>query len=188
MNALRPLAYLTTALLLAACGQQGGNSAAPAGSATPVAGTDAAPTSIPVVQIDGSSTVYPITEAVAEEYQLSQQGKVRVTVGVSGTGGGFKKFCRGEISVSNASRPILQEEIEACKASGVNFIELPVAFDALTIAVNPGNTWLQEITVAQLKTMWSPEAQGVVTTWKQVDPSWPDQPMTLFGPDFASPS
>ena len=180
MNALRPLASLTAALFLAACGQQGGESSAPAGAATPAA--DATPpTSVPVVQIDGSSTVYPITEAVAEEYQISQQGKVRVTVGVSGTGGGFKKFCRGEISVSNASRPILDEEIANCKAAGVEFIELPVAFDALTVAVNPGNTWLESITVAQLKTMWAPEAQGTVMNWNQVDPSWPDQPLKLFG-------
>ena len=176
MNALRPLASLTAALFLAACGQQGGDAAAPAAPAA-----TAAPASIPVVQIDGSSTVYPITEAVAEEYQLSQQGKVRVTVGVSGTGGGFKKFCRGEISISNASRPILDEEMVNCKAAGVEFIVLPVAFDALTVAVNPGNTWLQSITVDQLKTMWAPEAQGTVLNWNQVDPSWPDQPLKLFG-------
>lgn len=132
-----------------------------------------------IVQIDGSSTVYPITEAVAEEYQIAT--RVRVTVGMSGTGGGFKKFCRGESSISNASRPILSEEVEACRAAGIGYIELPVAFDAITIAVNPANTWLESISVEQLKVMWQPEAQAVVTRWSQVDPSWPDQPLTLFG-------
>ncbi len=134
---------------------------------------------VPVVQVDGSSTVYPITEAVAEEFQIAT--KVRVTVGVSGTGGGFKKFCRGETSISNASRPILTEEIAACAASGVKFIELPVAFDALTVAVNPSNTWLESITIAELKTIWQPEAQATVMNWTQVNPAWPDQPLKLFG-------
>ncbi|MGQ0801472.1 MAG: PstS family phosphate ABC transporter substrate-binding protein [Pseudomarimonas sp.] len=134
---------------------------------------------VPVVQVDGSSTVYPITEAVAEEFQIAT--KVRVTVGVSGTGGGFKKFCRGETSISNASRPILTEEIAACAASGVKFIELPVAFDALTVAVNPSNTWLESITIAELKTIWQPESQATVMNWTQVNPAWPDQPLKLFG-------
>jgi len=136
-------------------------------------------TQVPVVQVDGSSTVYPITEAVAEEFQIAT--KVRVTVGVSGTGGGFKKFCRGETSISNASRPILTEEIAACAASGVKFVELPVAFDALTVAVNPSNTWLESITIAELKTIWQPEAQATVMNWSQVNPAWPDQPLKLFG-------
>lgn len=172
MNATRPLLALSATLLLAACGQKpaDGEAAAPAAS-----------NEVPMIEIDGSSTVYPITEAVAEEYQIAQQGKVRVTVGVSGTGGGFKKFCRGETAISNASRPILDAEIEACRAAGVTFIELPVAFDAITVAVNPENTWLEAITVDELKTMWAPEAQGVVLNWNQVNPSWPDAPLKLFG-------
>jgi phosphate transport system substrate-binding protein len=134
-----------------------------------------------IVTIDGSSTVYPVTEAVAEEFQADKAGAVQVTVGVSGTGGGFKKFCRGETDISDASRPILAEEIETCRTNGVEFIELPVAFDALTVVINPQNTWAQEMTVAELKTIWAPEAQGTITRWNQVNPAWPDEPLKLFG-------
>jgi phosphate transport system substrate-binding protein len=134
-----------------------------------------------IVQIDGSSTVFPVTEAVAEEFQKSKKGKVKVTVGISGTGGGFKKFCRGEIDISDASRPILKQEIEACKASGVEFFELPVAYDALTVIVNPKNDWATSMTVAELKKIWEPAAQGKVTNWNQVRPKWPDAPLKLFG-------
>ncbi|MDZ3822175.1 MAG: PstS family phosphate ABC transporter substrate-binding protein [Pseudoxanthomonas sp.] len=134
-----------------------------------------------MVRMDGSSTVYPVAEAVAEEFQASRGGRVRVTVGVSGTGGGFKKFCRGETDISNASRPILAEEIEACRAAGIGYIELPIAFDALTVVIHPENTWAEEMTVEQLRTLWQPSAQGVVMRWNQVDPSWPDQPVKLFG-------
>ncbi|GKS58473.1 phosphate ABC transporter substrate-binding protein [Nitrospira sp.] len=134
-----------------------------------------------MIKIDGSSTVYPVTEAVAEEFQKSTRGKVRVTVGISGTGGGFKKFCRGETDISDASRPILQEEIEACRANGIKYVELPVAFDALTIVVSPQNTWVNSITVADLKKMWTPEAQANVARWNQVRREWPDLPLALFG-------
>src|SRR6187431_3827949 len=99
-----------------------------------------------VIKIDGSSTVFPITEAVAEEFQIQNRGKIRVTVGISGTGGGFKKFCRGETDISDASRPILKSEIEDCKKSGVQFIELPVAYDALTVIINPKNDWVKSLT------------------------------------------
>ncbi len=133
-----------------------------------------------VVKVDGSSTVYPVTEAVAEEFQKANKG-LKVTVGVSGTGGGFKKFCRGETDISNASRPILAAEMEDCKKIGVDYIELPVAFDALTVAINPRNTWLKQATVAELKKMWEPGAQGKVMRWNQVNPAWPDQPIKLFG-------
>ena len=109
-----------------------------------------------IVQIDGSSTVFPVTEAVAEEFQKSKKGKVKVTVGIAGTGGGFKKFCRGETDISNASRPILKSEIDDCKKSGVQFIELPVAYDALTVIVNPKNDWVKSINVPDLKKMWEP--------------------------------
>lgn len=137
---------------------------------------------VPLVKVDGSSTVYPITEAVAEDFQVSKKNKVRVTVGISGTGGGFKKFCRGETDVSNASRPITKKEIKDCKAAGIEFLEMPVAYDALTVVINPKNTWAKKLTVAQLKAIWEPAAQGKITNWKQVDPSFPDRPLKLYGP------
>ncbi len=135
----------------------------------------------PIVMIDGSSTVYPITEAVAEDFQIAKKGEIRVTVGVSGTGGGFKKFCRAEIDIVNASRPIQHSEMEACRAAGVQYIEMPIAFDALTVAVNPGNTWSRTMTVAELKKIWEPSAQGKVIKWNQVNPAWPDEKIKLFG-------
>ncbi len=134
-----------------------------------------------VIKIDGSSTVYPITEAVAEEFQKAKKNAVKVTVGISGTGGGFKKFCRDETDISNASRPITAKEMEDCKAAGVQYVEMPVAFDALTVVINPKNTFLKQITVAELKAMWEPAAQGKVTKWNQVNPAWPDAPIKLFG-------
>ena len=134
-----------------------------------------------IVKIDGSSTVFPITEAVAEDFQKEKRGAVRVTVGISGTGGGFKKFCRGEIDIADASRPILKNEMEACKAAGVQYVEMPVAFDALTVVVNPKNDWTKVITVSELKKMWEPEAQGKITRWSQVNPAWPDEPLKLYG-------
>jgi phosphate transport system substrate-binding protein len=134
------------------------------------------------IAIDGSSTVFPVQEAIAEEFQKSQRGRVRVTVGISGTGGGFKKFCRGETDISNGSRPILKEEIEACKQAGIEFYELPLAYDALTVAVSPKNNFVGEcMTVAELKKIWEPAAQGKVMTWKQVNEKWPDQKITLYG-------
>ena len=135
-----------------------------------------------IVQVDGSSTVFPVTEAVAEEFQKSKKGKVKVTVGIAGTGGGFKKFCRGETDVSNASRPILKSEIDDCKKSNVQFIELPVAYDALTVIVNPKNDWVKSINVPDLKKMWEPAAQGKVSSWNQVRSEWPNNPLKLFGP------
>ena len=133
-----------------------------------------------IVKIDGSSTVFPVTEAVAEEFQIDT--KVKVTVGISGTGGGFKKFCRGETDISGASRPIKQKEIDKCKEAGIEFIELPIAFDALTVVINPANEFAKEMTVAELKTIWGPEAQETIISWNQVNPAWPDQPLKLFGP------
>jgi len=136
------------------------------------------------IKIDGSSTVFPVSEAFAEEFQISKRGKVRVTVGMSGTGGGFKKFCRGETDMSNASRPISTEEMEACRKAGIKYIELPVAFDALTVVVNPNNNWVKgnAMTVADLKKMWEPAAQGRINTWKQVRAEWPAEKLMLFGP------
>src|SRR5688572_1842110 len=133
------------------------------------------------VQSDGSSTVFPITEAVAFEFNKTQP-KVRVTVGTSGTGGGFKKFGAGEIDIANASRPIKDSEIELCQKNGVEYIELPVAYDGLAIVVNPKNTWAADITVAELKTIWAPESQGKILKWNQIRPTWPDKEIHLFGP------
>ena len=136
----------------------------------------------PIVKIDGSSTVFPITEAVAEDFQIAKRGAVRVTVGISGTGGGFKKFCRNEIDIVNASRPITELEMEACKQAGVQYIEMPIAFDALTVVINPKNTWSKTITVDELKKIWEPGAQGTITSWNQINPDWPDKKIKLYGP------
>lgn len=135
-----------------------------------------------LVKVDGSSTVYPITEAVAEDFQKSKKNSVRVTVGISGTGGGFKKFCRGETDISDASRPITKQEMADCKAAGVEYMEFPVAYDALTVVISPKNDWAKTMTVAELKAIWEPAAQGKITNWKQVNPAWPDRPLKLYGP------
>jgi phosphate transport system substrate-binding protein len=133
------------------------------------------------VIIDGSSTVFPITDAIAKGFQKQQANKAQVNVGISGTTGGFDKFCAGETDISNASRPILAAEMEACDQNQVRYIEMPVAYDALTIAVHPQNTWAKDITVAELKKMWEPSAQRKITRWKQVRSSWPDRPLHLYG-------
>lgn len=134
-----------------------------------------------LIKVDGSSTVFPITEAVAEEFQKETRGTVRVTVGISGTGGGFKKFCRGETDVQDASRPIQAGEMETCRANGIQYFELPVAFDALTVAVSPQATWIDSLTVAELKRIWEPTAQGHILTWNQIRSAWPEVPIKLFG-------
>lgn len=133
------------------------------------------------IEVDGSSTVFPISEAMAEEFQ-NQYPDTRVTVGVSGTGGGFEKFCGGETDISNASRPIKQEEIEACEEAGISFIELPVAYDAVSVLVNPSNDWAECLSVDQLRTVWEPDAQGQIDNWNQIDPEFPDQSLSLYGP------
>ena len=133
-----------------------------------------------VVQIDGSSTVFPISEAVAEEFQR-ERDDARITVGISGTGGGFQKFCRGEIDISDASRPIKAVEREACAASRVAFIELPVAYDGLAVVVHPSNTWVASLTVAELRRLWEPAAEGKIRLWNQIRPEWPDREVHLFG-------
>ena len=177
---MRHLLLASAVLLgLAACGQQ-------QSPTQPASGTTATPAVAPVtttavIQIDGSSTVYPISEAVAEEFQIQNQGKLRVTVGVSGTGGGFKKFCRGELDIANASRPIQKLEMETCAAAGIKYFELPIAYDALTVVVNPANSFLSTISIEQLKQIWAPESQGTITRWKQIDPSWPDAEFKLYG-------
>lgn len=136
--------------------------------------------SAPVIRIDGSSTVYPVTEAAAEQFQKQQGGKIRVTVGISGTGGGFKKFCRGETDISNASRPILAKEIEECKKNNIQYIELPVAYDAMTVVINPQNSWAKSLTVEELKKMWEPDSK--INNWSQVRSGFPNLPLKLFGP------
>jgi phosphate transport system substrate-binding protein len=137
------------------------------------------------VQIDGSSTVFPISEAAAEAFQQQTNGRVRVTVGESGTGGGFRKFCRGETHISDASRPISAGEMATCRSAGVQYVEIPVAFDALTVVVHPSNP-IRSITTAQLRRICEPGAQGRITNWRQVDPSFPDMPLALYGPGTAS--
>jgi phosphate transport system substrate-binding protein len=126
--------------------------------------------------------VYPISEAVAEEFQKMKRGAIKVTVGISGTGGGFKKFCRGETDISDASRPISAKEMKACAEAGIKYVELPVAFDALTVVINPKNSWIKELKVEELKKMWEPGAQAKVTHWNQINPAWPNAPLKLFGP------
>jgi phosphate transport system substrate-binding protein len=133
------------------------------------------------VKVDGSSTVFPITEAVAEEFgKVKAHRRVRVTVGVSGTGGGFKKFLAGETDINDASRPIKQKEIDKAKKNGVKYIELPVAYDGLSVVVNKSNTWVDYLTVAELHKIWKPGS--TVKTWKDIRSNWPNQKIQLYGP------
>jgi len=133
-----------------------------------------------VINIDGSSTVYPITKEVADEFQKIR--KTRVNINISGTGGGFAKFCRGETQIQNASRPILKKEMDQCKEAGVQYIELPIAYDALTVVVNKNNDFVKSLTVEELRKIWRPAAQGKIKTWRQVNSAWPNIPLTLYGP------
>ena len=137
------------------------------------------------IKIDGSSTVYPITEAIAEEYR-NEAPKVKVTVGVSGTGGGFKKFYRGETDINDASRPIKDKEVKVCNENNIKYIELPVAFDGLAVLINPKNDWVDQFTVAELKKLWEPAAQGVIKKWSDIREGWPNEEVHLFGPGVAS--
>ena len=134
-----------------------------------------------IIKVDGSSTVYPITEAIAEEFQIAKKNKIKVTVGVSGTGGGFKKFCRGETDLQDASRPISHTEMADCKKAGIQYFELPIAFEGTVVAVNIKNTWLNEISVADLKKIWEPPATGKIKKWNQIKAQWPDAEFKLFG-------
>ena len=137
------------------------------------------------IRVDGSSTVYPITEAVAEEFR-NVHPKVRVTIGVSGTGGGFKKFCRGETDISDASRPIKQKEKDACGGQNIAYHEISVAYDGMAVIINPENDWVDKFTVEELKKIWEPKAQGKITHWNQIRPEWPNEEIHLFGPGVAS--
>ena len=156
-------------ILLGACG--GNTKSDEQGTAANLTGS---------IQIDGSSTVYPITEAVAEEFRVDAPD-VKVTVGVSGSGGGFKKFSRGEIDITNASRSIKPAEAEVAKQNNITYLEIPVAFDGLTVVVHPENTWVKDITVAELKKIWEPAAQGKIKRWNQIRPEWPDKEIHLYG-------
>lgn len=138
-----------------------------------------------LIKIDGSSTVFPISEAVAEAFR-EKNPNVKFTIGIAGTGGGFKKFCQGETDISDASRPILKKEMVECAKNGVKYIELPVAFDALTVVVNPRNSFLKKVTVEELKALWEPAAQTKIVSWNQVNPSWPKLPIKLVGPGAES--
>lgn len=168
----RRVALVAAAVALASCGS-GENRTAAGG-----AGAEA-------IQIDGSSTVFPLSEAVAEAFTASQRGGARVTVGESGTGGGFRKFCRGETQVQGASRPILAEEMQACATAGVEYVEVPIAFDGLTVVVHPSNP-VRAVTRAELRRIWEPAAERRITNWRQVNRSWPDMAMPLFGAGTAS--
>jgi len=167
---MRYVSVVVLSLLVAACGGGQSQEGQP-GATGRVTGA---------IKVDGSSTVYPIAEAVAEEFK-KENPAVDVQVGTSGTGGGFQKFCRAETDISNASRPIKPTETDTCKTSGVEFVELPVAYDGLAVVVNPKNTWATSMTVEELKKVWAPEAQGKITRWNQVRASWPDRELHLFG-------
>ncbi len=167
-------AAAVAALLLAGCSSQ----PAPSSSSAPSEPASAALSG--AVAADGSSTVGPLAEAAADQFRSIESG-VQVTVGISGTGGGFKTFCAGETDISNASRPIKDEEAQTCADAGIEFTEIVIANDGLSVVVNPENDWAQCLTVEQLHTIWAPESEGVITNWNQVDPSFPDVPLTLYG-------
>lgn len=170
-NTKRAMLALAASLALAACG---GGDSQPAPGSTGES-----------IAIDGSSTVYPLTEAAAEAFTTSQRGAARVTVGESGTGGGFRKFCRGETQIQNASRPILIDEMRACAETGVRYVEVLIAFDGLSVVVHPSNP-VTNITMAELRRVWEPSAESTVTRWNQVNRNWPNQALQLFGPGTAS--
>jgi phosphate transport system substrate-binding protein len=134
---------------------------------------------VAVVRIDGSSTVYPITEAVAEEFQKTTEA--RITIGVSGTGGGFKRLCMGEVAITGASRPIRSVEEDECAANKIEFVELPIAYDGVAVVVHPQNTWVKSLSVRELKRIWEPAAQQRLFSWNHMHPDWPDVPLRLFG-------
>ncbi len=178
-------------LAFAACGgsdspDSGGPTHTPRLSGDGTAGSTPPPDVSGTIQIDGSSTVFPITEAIAEEFGNLTGGDVRVLVGISGTGGGFSKFCNGETQITNASRPVKPSEIEQCAEEGIDFVEIPVALDGLSVTVNPDNDFVDCLTISQLETMWSEAAEGKVSRWNQVRADWPDERMRLYGPGVDS--
>lgn len=146
---------------------------------------DEAPALEGSLMLDGSSTVFPISEAMAEEFERAYPG-VQVSIGISGSGGGFRKFCADETDISGASRPISEEEMALCAENGVEYIELPVAFDGLSVVVSQDNDFVQCLNLEQMATLWAPESQGVITRWNQLDPSFPDMPIRLYAPGIDS--
>lgn len=168
---MKKISSIVVALIALACGSNNENN-----ESSSLSGT---------IKIDGSSTVFPITEAVAEEFR-GIQPDINVTVGVSGTGGGFQKFARGETSISNASRPIKENEIAACAENKISYIELEVAYDGLAVLVNPANNWVTSLTLEELKKIWEPAAQGKIMKWNQIRAEWPNEEIHLYGPGVAS--
>jgi phosphate binding protein len=164
-------AVAAASLLVSGCGGQNNAGGAGGSAGRGISGT---------VTVDGSSTVAPLSEAAADFFREVEPG-VNVTVATAGTGGGFQKFCAGETDISDASRPIKDEEAAACKAKGIDYTEVIVANDGLSVVVNPENTWAKCLTLKQLQTMWSPESEGKIKNWNQIDKSFPDQPLTLYG-------
>ncbi|AFZ52675.1 PstS family phosphate ABC transporter substrate-binding protein [Cyanobacterium aponinum AL20118] len=134
------------------------------------------------ILIDGSSTVYPVTEAIASNFNQKENAPVEVKVGLSGSIGGFEKFCQGETDINNASVPIPQRFMEECKKNNIAYIELPIAFDALTVVIHPSNDWANTMTVEELKTLWQPSAENKIENWSQINSQWPDKTVNLFGP------
>ncbi|MCU0416552.1 MAG: PstS family phosphate ABC transporter substrate-binding protein [Cytophagaceae bacterium] len=165
----KSIVFLISAALLWSCG---GSEKTKSTDSTAIVGGD--------IKIDGSSTVYPISEAFAEEFQ-KENNEVKVTVAVSGTGGGFKKFIRKEIDVTGASRPIKKSENEDAVKAGIEYYEIPVAYDGLAVVINPQNTWVDFLTVEELKKIWEPAAQGKIVKWNQIRPNWPNEEIHLFG-------
>lgn len=179
MNAVvKKLAVAVGMLVLASCTTSQTSTSI---QSAPTATSGSASEIVPTIKIDGSSTVFPITEAIAKQYQANPNTKAQVSVNISGTSGGFEKFCAGQTDISNASRPISTKEMEACKNNNIQYVEIPIAFDALSVVVNPQNDWAKDITVEELKKMWEPAAEGKITRWNQVRASWPDRPLILFG-------
>lgn len=173
---------IALSLLLAAVG-----CSAPSNPTTSTENVSTGDSATQSIVIDGSSTVYPISDEVAKEYQFEKAEEAPfIEVLFSGTGGGFRKFCAGETDINDASRPISVEEMEACREAGVEYIELPVAFDALTVVVHPDNDWAESITVEELKMLWEPQAEGTITSWNQIRSEWPDTPINLYGPGVDS--
>jgi phosphate transport system substrate-binding protein len=170
------ITIIALALIVVACGEKKEKTGDSQKEATALSGT---------IKVDGSSTVFPVTEAVAEEFRAVQP-KVKVTIGVSGTGGGFKKFSRGETNLSNASRPIKDKEKAACAENNIKYLELEVAYDGLAVLVNPQNDWVDSFTIEELKKIWEPAAQGTIMKWNQIRPEWPNEEIHLFGPGVAS--
>ena len=173
-------------VLVAVAAACGGGSGDGAPDATETEGMDDLSQLSGIVEVDGSSTVYPITEAMAEELLNLTDRRIRTVVGISGTGGGFKKFCNGETHISDASRPVKQSEIDKCAEAGVEFVELVVAIDGLSVVVNPENDFVQCMTIEELNVLWAPEAEDTITRWNQVRPEWPDRGVRLYGPGVDS--